>query len=91
VKKLWETLNDIGVTMGADKFREIIVDEFTATFATKGWSGDELCMHPDCAKEFCNVIRRKVNHAMIPDDVILRTLINIRRRGTGAVNMKTSK
>jgi hypothetical protein len=89
-KKLWESLRDIGVKCSAEKFREAIVDEFKDTFAKRGWSGDELAMHPHSAIEFCHAVRARLNEHTVPYDLILRTLINIRRRGGGDVNMESS-
>lgn len=90
-KKTWESLLELGAPCSAEKFREEVKSQYAETVKPLGWSGDELCMHPDAAKEFCNGVRKRVRFQGIPDDLILRTLINIRRRGGGEVNMQPEK
>lgn len=87
-KKTWESLRELGVRFSAEKFRDAITDEYNETIKPRGWSGDELCMHPYAAIEFCIAVRKRLKFQGIPEDLILRTLINIRRKGTGKVNMQ---
>ena len=49
----------------------------------QNWSVDELLLHPDDAKEFCNTIRRQTSFQGLPDDLILRCLISRRKNPKG--------
>ena len=44
------------------------------------WTVDELACHPTEAHDYCEQVRLKAS-AKIPDHVILRTLMNARKRG----------
>lgn len=46
------------------------------------WSVDELLLHPDEAKHFCDVIRRQNNVHGLPDDLVLRCHISNRKNPT---------
>ncbi len=76
-RKLEDELDEFGCEMDAGRFRELLEERKATTYPT--WSIDELVCHPDEAKEFCVVIRTEANCAGLPDDLILRTLMNIRR------------
>jgi hypothetical protein len=51
----------------------------------QSWSVDELLLHPDDAKEFCDTIRRQTSFQGLPDDLILRCLISRRKKGKGVI------
>jgi hypothetical protein len=43
------------------------------------WSVDELLLHPSEGLEFCAVVRRQTNCRDLPEDLILRCLLNRRK------------
>lgn len=43
------------------------------------WSVDELLLHPDEAKHFCEVVRRQYGVHGLPDDLILRCHLSNRK------------
>lgn len=45
----------------------------------QAWSVDELLLHPDDAKHFCDTIRQLSSFEGLPDDLILRCLLNRRK------------
>ena len=86
-KKLWQSLQDCGCTCSADRFREICVEELEKFALDNGWTGDELMAHPSVALQYVQAVRVRLNCAAVPEEIICRTPINIRRRGGGQVNL----
>jgi hypothetical protein len=85
---LWKTLTDEGYIGDAESFRAAVIDEYNESVKDElGWSGDELVLHLDHAKEYCQRVRDRIKCGSVSYPTILRTLINIRRRGLGAVNV----
>lgn len=61
-----------------------LVDQFVVAFADiyrDAWSIDELLVHPREASRFCDDVRRKHGYYDLPDDVILRGIMNRRKAG----------
>lgn len=77
-RKLETELRECGLAMDAKMFRELVSSRHVETHPS--WTEDELTCHPDAAKAFCNAIRNEVQ-APVPDHVILRTLLNVRKSG----------
>lgn len=75
-RKLETELSDCGCEMDPKMFRDLVAERHVTMHPA--WTEDELACHPDEAKEFCGVIRSEVG-AIVPDHVILRTLINARK------------
>ena len=71
-----------GVSLDRMTFTDQMVDEFN-TIYRGGWTIDELCLHPDEAKHFCVEVRRKFAYYDLPDDIILRSIMNRRKRPGG--------
>lgn len=73
---------DFGVDMTREAFKDLMVDEFNATYRN-GWTIDELTLHPVEALQFCNQVRRKHGFFYAPDDIILRSIENRRKNPSG--------
>jgi transcriptional regulator with XRE-family HTH domain len=76
-RRLEDELEQFKCSRDAGDFRELL-EERKAVLAPN-WSIDELVCHPDEAKNFCKTIRAEDGCGGLPDDLILRTLMNIRR------------
>ena len=77
-KKLETALEECGCEMDAKMFKELVTERHATMH--RSWTEDDLVCHPQEASQFCDVIRREIG-ANIPDDVILRTLLNARKAG----------
>jgi hypothetical protein len=77
---LAEALVEFTSTVTADDLREEILLQFETGWIPKGWTADELLIHPNKAVEFCNSVRNSTSPS-IPDHLVLRTLMNLRRAG----------
>lgn len=77
-RKLETELTEVGCAMDAAMFRELVAERHAAMHPV--WTEDELTCHPDEAKAFCGAIRNEVD-AQVPDHIILRTLLNVRKAG----------
>lgn len=64
-------------TMPLDEFQDELENLHARLY--QSWSVDELLLHPDDAKEFCNTIRHQTSSQGLPDDLILRCLMNRRK------------
>lgn len=66
------------VKMTSDEFTDAIAEEFSVTFRGM-MTVDELVLHPREALESCDRIRRTRGWFLLPDDIILRTLMKRRK------------
>lgn len=67
-----------------DMDRKDLIDLFVSELAAVGrgmWTIDELCLHPREALRFCDDLRHKHGFVYLPDDIILRSIMNQRKRG----------
>lgn len=71
-------LKAIGCEMPADEFRDLLMELHAVLYPS--WSIDELVCHPQEALEYAIIIRRRAKCSYLPDDLILRSLMNCRRR-----------
>lgn len=78
-QNLERELKALGCDMPADDFREMVVELRAVLFPA--WSIDETVCHPIDAIRLCGAARRRAGCNDLPDDLILRTLMNCRRRG----------
>ncbi len=69
---------DFGIDMGKEKFIDEMVDDFNETFRGM-WTIDELLLHPRDALKFCDDVRHKRGYFAIPDDAILRSILQRRK------------
>ena len=76
-RKLEDELEDCGCTIEQTEFREMLEEQKAIT--SPSWTIDELVCHPDEAKMFCKHIRTQAECGGLPDSLILRTLMNVRR------------
>lgn len=77
-RKLADELKDCGCQADSDVFRELVRELHSVMHPA--WTDEELLYHPDDAKAFCGVVRRRAGSPGLPDDLILRTLVNRRKR-----------
>lgn len=74
---------DFGIDKDRDVFEDEVIDAF-GTFTRGQVSIDELVLHPREALQFCDDFRRKNGYLYLPDDIILRTIMTIRKRGSNS-------
>lgn len=73
-------LKECGCDMSAGQFREFVDDMFTEHVAD--YTVDEMLLHPDDAKAFCNTVRDQGKEfSQLTDPLILRSLIGQRKAG----------
>jgi hypothetical protein len=70
---------DFGVELSRAEFIDLLVADLCAEFGAL-WMVEELLFRPDVAKKFCKEFRRKRGFTSVPDDFILRSLMQ-RKRG----------
>lgn len=69
---------EYGVDLTRDQFSDLMGDEFAEYF--KGvLSVDELLLHPREAIRFCDAVRQKHGFFDVPDDIILRVILKMRK------------
>lgn len=76
-RKLDVELESCGCWLSPSAFRELLEVQKDAT--SPNWTPDDLTCHPDEAKAFCELIRCEAACPQLPDYLILRTLLNIRK------------
>lgn len=88
-------LKAAGVTLAAERFREVIADVFHGLH--RGVTPEEMLRQPREGKIFCDAIRENLKSPDLPDRLICATLGNLRReqkiervRGAAANKLKKS-
>lgn len=76
--KLGQELRSHGYLADPESFRETLVDVMFNGYGS--WTIDDLLCHPEDALEYCRVVRQ-LTGSNLPDEFILKTLLNIRKRG----------
>ena len=69
---------DFGVGLEKADFIDALSDDFNGTYRGQ-WSVDELCLHPREAITFCDGVRRQRGWFDVPDDIILRSIMQRRK------------
>ena len=69
---------EFGVALGKEQFVDQMVEDFNLTYRGT-WTIDELLLHPGEASVFCGDVRRKHHYFDLPDDIILRVIMNARK------------
>lgn len=70
---------DFGIEdMERDDFMDLMVEEFNNRFRGQ-WTIDEVLLHPRDAMAFCDDVRMRHGWLMLPDDVILRSVLTRRK------------
>ena len=77
--KLDKELTAAGWKRNPEDFREIVVNAFKRHFP--GWTDEQVLCRPRDSMHLCNLVRQLSLLNDLPDDVILRTLTNVRKRG----------
>jgi hypothetical protein len=75
-RKLEVELKNAGCSLDPKRFIELLEERHASM--QPDWTVDDLVCHPDQAKAFCEQIRSEVG-ALVPDEVILRRLMNARK------------
>jgi hypothetical protein len=76
-----KTLSDLGFDIDPETFEHALTDTFDSMHRDNMSSLDELLVRPTRALIFCEAIRERLNEYDLPEDVILRTLLNLRKHG----------
>jgi hypothetical protein len=79
VARLDKTLADLGFDIDPDAFKDVLSDTFDSMYAGMLPSIDELLVRPTEALRYCVAIRDRLRNFDLPEDVILRTLLNTRK------------
>ena len=72
-------LREFGHAGDPEVFRKILVETLAREYP--GWSDDNLLDSPVDASDYCVTVQDAIGNWRIPDDLILRTLINTRKGG----------
>lgn len=75
-RRLEVELKDAGCNLSPKEFLDLLEERHASMHPD--WTVDDLVCHPDEAKEYCEQIRAAVG-APVPDDIILRRLMNVRK------------
>lgn len=77
--KLETELKLYGCDVGADMFEETLANLMGAMFPNR--NSEQLLYYPYDALRFCEAVRSATRCQGLPDEMILRRLQNIRKRG----------
>lgn len=69
---------DFGVGMEKAEFVDLMAEEFNA-YVRGSMAVDELLLHPRTAIHFCDTVRAKHAWFNLPDDIILRSVMQRRK------------
>lgn len=73
-------LKESGCDMSSGQFGSFVDDVFTEHFSD--YTVDEMLLHPTVALEYCKTVREQGKEfAALPEHLILRSLINQRKKG----------
>lgn len=71
---------DFDVDMPRQEFMDLVVSDFGTIYRGQ-LAFDELLLHPREALSFCDQVRKKHDFFYVPDDIILRSVLTMRKRG----------
>jgi hypothetical protein len=71
---------DFGVNLDKEAFVDQMVEDFAAMYRGQ-ITIEELTLHPREAAKFCDDVRRMHGYFDMPDDIILRSIVNRRKDG----------
>ena len=69
---------DFGINLSKEEFIDQMVEEFGSIYRGQ-CTIDELLLHPREAAQFCADVRRKHAFFDLPDDIILRVILQRRK------------
>ncbi len=76
--RLSKELESLGCKLDETEFRETLLELHVILHPS--WTDEELLFHPRDASVYCEAIRFKTECSALPDHLILRTLINTRKK-----------
>jgi len=79
--RLEDELRLYGCDISAQDFESRLADLLAAMYPNM--NTEQLLYYPDQAKQYCEAVRSSVKCPGLPDEMILRRLQNIRKRGPG--------
>lgn len=79
VTRLSKTLSEFGIEIDPETFVDQLVERFQAMYPA--FTIDELLVRPREALRFCDAVRVATGNYDLPDDVLLRPLLNRRKHG----------
>jgi hypothetical protein len=71
---------EFDVDMSRQEFMDLMVSDFSAIHRGQ-ITIDEMVLHPRIALDFCDQVRKRHDYFYVPDDIILRSLMTMRKRG----------
>lgn len=71
---------EFGLDLTREALMDLMVEDFGVMYRGT-WTIDELLLHPREALHFCDEVRRKHQFYDLPDDIILRSVMTMRKRG----------
>jgi len=77
--KLEEELKLYGCGLSPEQFEKRLVDLLAAMYPNL--NSEQLLYYPDLASRYCEAVRCSTRCPGLPDEMILRRLQNIRKRG----------
>lgn len=77
--RLSKTLEEYGIDTDPETFVDQLVERFQAMYPA--FTIDELLVRPREALRFCDSIRATTGNYDLPDDLLLRPLLNRRKHG----------
>jgi hypothetical protein len=84
--QLANELTAAGYAYDASAFKDLVAELFHGMY--RDLTVDDLVLEPDMAKAYCCTVRMQAKLPSLADGVILRALMNIRKRGVGAKKME---
>jgi hypothetical protein len=79
VARLSKTLEEYGIEGDPEQFVDKLVEMLHNTYPA--YTVDELLLRPREALRFCDSVRQSINNYDVPDDVLLRPILNRRKQG----------
>jgi hypothetical protein len=81
---------DFGIDMDKEDFLDLMADDFNSS--VRGvMTVDELLLHPREALHFCDEVRAKHGYFSLPDDIILRSVMQRRKSPPGTRSGRSGK
>lgn len=83
--RLEDELKAHGCDLSPDAFQERLADLFAET--NPGSTVEDMLCNWQRARDFCVLVRRMVNIRNTGDELVLHTLLNMRKKSTGRLNL----
>lgn len=88
-KTLQQRLDERVGGVDANLLKREVAVYFDACWASLNWTVDELLINPQDSIKFCATVRKSCSSLLlVPDDLILRALLNLRRSGFGSTGQQ---